>query len=85
MKIWRLEQGHGEHLSEGNCDGDIEVVVAPEVEVRVVNGTYEHQDQKSRVLCAPEVSGEFNINVGLRQESSVSPLLLIAVVELRRR
>ena len=37
------------------------------------------------MLCGPGVSGEFKVNVGLKQWSALSPLLFIAMVELIRR
>ena len=40
---------------------------------------------KGRVLCGPGMSGEFKLNVGLRQRSAVSPMLFVAVVELISR
>ena len=43
------------------------------------------EDTKNRVLCGPGVSGEFKVNVALRQGSALSPLLFIAVVELISR
>ena len=49
----------------------------------MVEGTYE--DTKSSVLCGPGVSGEFKVNVGLRQERALSPLLCIAAVDLITR
>ena len=54
-----------------------------EAEVRIVEGTYE--DTTSTVLCGPGVSGESKVNVGLRQESALSPLLFVAGVELISR
>ena len=40
---------------------------------------------RSKVLCGPGVSGDFKVNVGLRQGSALSPLLFIAMVELISR
>ena len=60
-------------------DRNTEVNEVPEAEARMVEGTYE--DMKSRVLCGPGVSGEFKINIGLKQGSTLSPLLFIAVVK----
>ena len=37
------------------------------------------------MLCGPGMSGEFKLNVGLRQGSALSPLLFVAVVELISR
>ena len=55
----------------------------PETEVRMVEGTYE--ETKGRVVCGPGISEEFRVVVGLRQESALSPLLFIAVVEVINR
>ena len=51
----------------------------------MVAGTYE--ETKGRVVCGPEISEEFRVDVGLRQGSALSPLLFNAVVEAvsRRR
>ena len=46
--------------------------MVPEEELRMVEATYE--DTRSRVLFGPGVSGEFKVNVGLRQGSALSPL-----------
>ena len=48
----------------------------PEAEVTMVEGTYEKT--KARVLVGEGVSGEFEVNIGLRQGSVLSPLLFIA-------
>ena len=45
--------------------------MVPEAEVRMVEGTYE--DTKSRVLCGSGVSGEYKVNVGLKQGSVFVP------------
>ena len=55
----------------------------PGAEVRMVEGTYE--ETKGRVVCAPGISEEFRVDVGLRQGSALSPLLFIAVVEVISR
>ena len=36
-------------------------------------------------MCGPGVSGEFKVNVGLREESTLSPLMYIAAVDLISR
>ena len=58
-------------------------VGVPEAEVRMVEGTYE--ETKDRVVCGPGISEEFSVDVGLRQGSALSPLLLFAVVEVVNR
>ena len=55
----------------------------PEVEVRMVGGTYE--ETKGRVVCRLGISEEFRVDVGLRQGSALSPLLFIAGVEVVSR
>ena len=54
-----------------------------ESEVRMVEGLYE--DTKARVLVGGKTSKEFEVKVGLRQGSALSPLLFIAVMELVSR
>ena len=49
----------------------------------MAEGTYE--ETKGRVVCGPEISEEFRVDVGLRQGSALSPLLFIAVVEVISR
>ena len=56
---------------------------APEAEVRMVEGMYEKTT--ARVVMGEGASGEFEIHVGLRQSSVVSPLLFIAVLDLTSR
>ena len=48
----------------------------PEAEVRVVEGTYEKTT--ARVVVEEGASEEFEVTIGLRQGSVLSPLLLIA-------
>ena len=55
----------------------------PEAEVRMVEGTYE--ETKGRVVCVPGISEEFRVDVGLRKGSALSPLLIIAVMEMVSR
>ena len=43
-------------------------------------GTYE--ETKGRVVCGPEISEEFRVEVSLRQGNALSPLLFIVVVEV---
>ena len=64
-------------------DTNTEVDGLPHAELRMVERTYE--DTTSSVLCGPGMSGEFKVNVGLRQESALSPLLCIAAVDLINR
>ena len=52
----------------------------PEAEVRMVEGTYEKTT--ARVALGEGTSEEFDINIGLRQGSVLSPLLFIAVLDL---
>ena len=53
----------------------------PGAEVRMVEGTYE----KTTVVVAEGASEEFEVNIGLRQGSVLSPLLFIAVLDLISR
>ena len=46
----------------------------------MVEGTY--KETKVRVVCVPGISEEFRVDFGLRQGSALSPLLVIAVVEV---
>ena len=55
----------------------------PEAEVRMVEGTYEKTT--ARVVVAEGASEEFEVNIGLRQGSVLSPLLFIAVLDLISR
>ena len=41
-----------------------------------------YKEMKGRVLVGPGMSEEFIVNIGLRQESSLSPLMFIMVMEL---
>ena len=52
----------------------------PEAEVRMVEGLYE--GTKGRVMVGSGMSDEFEVNLGLRQGSSLSPLLFIMVMDL---
>ena len=54
-----------------------------EAEVWMVEGTYE--ETKDRVVCGSGISEEFRVDVGLRQGSALSLLLLFAVVEVVNR
>ena len=51
----------------------------PEAEARMVEGTYENTTV--RVVVGEGASEEFEVNIGLRQESLLSPLLFIAVLD----
>ena len=53
---------------------------APESEVNIVEPMYENI--KARVVVGPGMSNEFQVNIGLRQGSALSPLLFILVMEL---
>ena len=55
----------------------------PEAEVRMVEGTYEKTT--ARVVVGEGASEEFQVNIGLRQGSVLSPLLFIAVLDLISR
>ena len=52
----------------------------PEAEVRMVEGTYEKTT--ARFVVGEGASGEFDVKIGLRQGSVLSPLLCIAVLDL---
>ena len=51
-----------------------------EAEVGLVEGMY--KGTKGRVLVGPGMSEEFSVNIGLRQGSSLSPVVFIMVMEL---
>ena len=53
---------------------------APESEVKMVEATYENTT--GRVVVGSGMSNEFQVNIGLRQGSALSPLLFILVMEL---
>ena len=53
---------------------------AYESELRVVDGTYEKTT--ARVVLGEDASEEFEVKIGLRQGSVLSPLLFIAVLDL---
>ena len=55
----------------------------PEAEVRMVEGTYEKTT--ARVVVGEGASEEFEVKIGLRQGSVLSPLLFIAVLDLISR
>ena len=55
----------------------------PEAEVRMVAGTYEKTT--AIVLVGERASDEFEVTIGLRQGSVLSPLLFIAVLDLISR
>ena len=52
----------------------------PEAEVRMVEGMYEKTT--ARVVAGEGASEEFGVNIGPRQDSVLSPLLFIAVLDL---
>ena len=53
---------------------------APEPEVKMVEAMYENTT--GRVVVGSRMSNEFQVNIGLRHDSALSPLLLILVTEL---
>uniref|UniRef100_A0A8C4QM41 Reverse transcriptase domain-containing protein n=1 Tax=Eptatretus burgeri TaxID=7764 RepID=A0A8C4QM41_EPTBU len=55
----------------------------PEAEVRLVEGIY--KETKGIVLVGLRMSGEFSVNIGLKQGSSLSPLMFVMVMELVSR
>ena len=55
----------------------------PEAKVRMVEGT--HKKATARVVVGEEASDEFEVKIGLRQGSVLSPLLFIAVLDLISR
>ena len=55
----------------------------PEAEVRMVDGTYEKT--AAIVVVGEGASEEFDVKIGLRQGSVLSPLLFIAVLDLISR
>ena len=55
----------------------------PESEVKIVEAIYENT--KARVVVGLGMSNEFQVNIGLRQGSALSPLLFILVMELINR
>ena len=55
----------------------------PEAEDRMVEATYEQTT--GRVIIGAGMSEQFSVNIGLRQGSALSPLLLIVVMELISR
>ena len=55
----------------------------PEAEVRMVEGTYEKTT--AIVVVGEGASEEFEVKIGLRQGSVLSPLLFIAVLDLISR
>ena len=56
---------------------------APESEVKMVEAMYENTT--GRVIVGSGMSNEFQVNIGLRQGSALSPLLFILVMELISR
>ena len=51
---------------------------APESEVGMVEAMYDNT--KGRVVVGSGMSNEFQVNIGLRQDSDLSPLLFILVM-----
>ena len=56
---------------------------APELEVKMVEAMYENTT--GRVVVGSGMSNEFQVNIGLRQGSALTPLLFILVMELISR
>ena len=56
---------------------------SPESEVKMVEAMYENTT--GRVVVGSGMSNEFQVNIGLRQGSALSPLLFILVMELISR
>ena len=56
---------------------------APEAEVRMVEGT--NEKTTARVVVGEGASEEFEVNIGLRQGSVLSPLLFIAGLDIFSR
>ena len=50
----------------------------PEAEVWLVEGMYKRM--KGRVLLGPGISVEFSMNIGLRQGSTLSPIMVVELV-----
>ena len=50
----------------------------PEAEVRVAEGTYEYEKTTARVVVGEGASEAFEVKIGLRQGSVLSPLVFIA-------
>ena len=55
-------------------------MAVPEAEARMVEVMYERT--KGRVVVGSGLSGEFPVNIGLRQGSAISPLRFVMVMEL---
>ena len=58
-------------------------MVVPEAEVRMVEGMCEHTT--ARVVLGDRASEEFEVNIGLRLGSVLSPLLFVAILNLISR
>ena len=56
---------------------------APESEERIFEAMYENT--KGRVVVGTGMSNEFQVNIGLRQYSALSPLLFILIIALISR
>ena len=61
----------------------LRLVGAPESEVKMVEAMYENTT--GRVVVGSGMSNEFQVNIGLRQGSALSPLRFILVMELISR
>ena len=57
----------------------------PEAEVRMVGGMYEYEKTTARVVVGEGESEAFEVKIGLRQGSVLSPLLFIGVLDLISR
>ena len=58
-------------------------ISVPEAEVRMVEGMYEKTT--ARVVVGERASEAFEVNIGLRQGSVLSPLMFISVLDLISR
>ena len=64
-------------------DGDGDAAEVPEAEARMVDGTYEKTT--ARLVVGEGASDEFEVKIGLKQDSVQSPLLFISVLDLISR
>ena len=71
------------HCSEKNGNGYSEMDGSTRIRGKMVEAMYENS--KGRVVVGSGMSNEFQVNIGLRQGSALSPLLFIVVMELISR
>ena len=94
--VWKRLEVQGEmalgfvDLEKANDTFPREIVMATrrwmgvlEAKVRLVEGM--HKGTKGRVVVCRRMSVEFSVNIGLRQQSFLSPLVIIMVMELVNR